>query len=290
MEASVDLRLELRDEYRLRVAIDLLEHHGLAMTIANQVGMPVEALMRRLPARAQSAVHNAVNKALEKCLDVAIFHLKDKPVKGGMTAGKIPAPPNNALHKTVAGAAGAAGGFFGLAGLAFELPVSTTVMLHSIAEIARSHGEDMSDPANALACLEVFALGSGAARSSTYADTAATRTLESAYYATRAALAQATRDAAAYVAQKGVAKGGAPVLVRFLSNIASRFGIEVAEKVTAQMVPVIGAAGGLALNVAFTAHFQRVAEGHFTVRELERRYGHELVQREYQRLRLTVPQ
>jgi len=271
MEASVDLRLEPRDEQRLAAAVEKLEHHGLAMTIANQVGMPVEALMRRLPAPAQRAVHGAVNRALETCLHAALSGMK----------GATRLTPSNGLHKTVAGAVGAAGGFFGLAGLFFELPVSTTVMLHSIAEIARSHGEDLRDPAAALTCLEVFALGSGA-QSGVDRET---KTLESAYYATRAALAQATRDAAAYVAQKGAAKGGAPVLVRFLSNIASRFGVDVAEKVTAQMVPIVGAAGGLALNVAFTAHFQRVAEGHFTVRELERRYGPQRVQDEYARLK-----
>jgi hypothetical protein len=34
----------------------------------------------------------------------------------------------------------------------------------------------------------------------------------------------------------------------------------------------------------FTNHFQTVAEGHFTVRELERVYGTDEVQREYARL------
>jgi hypothetical protein len=272
--------LEPRDEQRLAAAVEQLEHHGLAMTIANQVGLPVEALLRRLPGPAQRVVHNAVNRALEQCLKAALTGM---PLTGKETSLL---QPSNQLHKLAAGAAGAVGGFFGLAGLMIELPVSTTVMLHSIAEIARSHGEDLSKPENSLACLEVFALGSGATSEKTSAD-AETRTLESAYYATRTALAQATREAAAYVAQKGAAKGGAPVLVRFLSNIASRFGVEVAEKVTAQMVPIVGAAGGLALNVAFTAHFQRLADGHFTVRELERRYGHALIQKEYQRLRLV---
>jgi len=273
MEATLELGLGTRDRQLLAGAVERLEHHGLAMTIAGKVGMPVESLLKRLPGPARAMVHRAVNHALEQCLKAALT---------GMETASI-ARPSNRMHSLVAGAAGAAGGFFGLAGLAFELPVSTTVMLHSIAEIARSHGEDLSVPENALACLEVFALGSGAS-----AGKDATNTLESAYYATRAALAQATREAAAYVAQKGAAKGGAPVLVRFVSNIAARFGVDVAEKVTAQMVPVIGAAGGLALNVAFTNHFQRVAEGHFTVRALERKYGHDLVQTEYQRLRLKV--
>ena len=272
---ALDLRMEVKDEQRLAGAIQRLEHHGLAMTIAAKVGMPVEKLMGRLPAVAQNAVHGAVNRALEQCLKAALT---------GMNSQKITVPSNR-MHRMFAGAAGAAGGFFGLPGLAVELPVSTTVMLHSIAEIARSHGEDLDNPENALACLEVFALGSG-----TSTGDAAAHTLESAYYATRAALAQATREAASYLAQKGVMKSGAPVLVRFISGIASRFGVEVAEKVTAQMVPLVGAAGGLALNIAFTSHFQQVAEGHFMVRELERRYGHALVQQEYQRLRLLAKQ
>ena len=39
-------------------------------------------------------------------------------------------------------ASGAAGGAFGLASLPVELPVSTTIMLRSIADIARAEGED----------------------------------------------------------------------------------------------------------------------------------------------------
>ncbi len=277
MESTWSATLEAVDEQQLVAAVNKLEHHSLAMTIANKVGMPVESLMRRLPGPAQTAVHKAVNKALEQCLHIALNRLDRGPE----------AIPHNRMHKLAAGGAGAVGGFFGLAGLIVELPFSTTVMLHSIAEIAQSHGENLSDPESALACLEVFALGSGASASDRDANTS-TNTLESAYYATRAALAQATRDAAAYLAQKEAARGSAPILVRFLSNIASRFGVEVAEKVTAQMVPLIGAAGGLALNVAFTSHFQRVADGHFTVRALERRYGNILVQSEYQRLRLAA--
>jgi hypothetical protein len=32
----------------------------------------------------------------------------------------------------------------------------------------------------------------------------------------------------------------------------------------------------------FMNHFQRIAQGHFTIRRLERRYGRELIQREYE--------
>ncbi len=258
-------RLLPEDVVALRAAAAKLEGSSLAMTIANKVGMPVEALLRFLPAKTQDSIGQAVNKALEQCLRVALA-----TGDGGGSAG------SRRTHTMVTAVTGAVGGFFGLPGLAVELPVTTTVMLHSIAGIARGQGEDLSRPESALACLEVLALGPEGVRG---------QAAESAYYATRAALAQVTRDAAAYVAQKGLAKEGAPALVSFLAKIAARFGLEVSEKAAAQMIPVAGAAGGMALNVMFTTHFQRLAEGHFTVRRLERRYGVGAVRREYELVR-----
>jgi hypothetical protein len=95
-------------------------------------------------------------------------------------------------------------------------------------------------------------------------------------------LAQVTREAVAYVTQKGMAKESAPALMSFVSRIASRFGLEVSEKVAAELVPIAGAVGGLTLNILFTQHFQSLAEGHFTVRRLERKYGSEAVRQEYE--------
>ncbi|WP_163360772.1 EcsC family protein, partial [Klebsiella aerogenes] len=67
-------------------------------------------------------------------------------------------------HKAMAAASGAIGGAFGIATLAVELPVSTTLMLRAIAEIAREEGEDIDTPEGALACVQVFALGGRALR------------------------------------------------------------------------------------------------------------------------------
>jgi hypothetical protein len=242
-----------------------LENESFAMKVAAKIGVPFEALMRMLPPKAYESIGIAVNKALDQCLHIALLDPGSRP----------PSPGSKRLHTLATAVTGAAGGFFGLPGLVVELPVTTTVMLHSIAEIARSHGEDLSDPEAALACLQVLALGQPGSAS----DLA-----ESAYYATRAALTQVTRDAAAYVAQKGVTKEGAPALVAFITRIAARFGLEVSEKAAAQLVPIAGAAGGLALNVMFTQHFQHLAEGHFAIRHLERKYSPTLVHQEYERL------
>jgi hypothetical protein len=72
--------------------------------------------------------------------------------------------------------------------------------------------------------------------------------------------------------------------VRLIAQLATRFGVNVSEKVAAQAVPVIGAAGGAVINVLFIDHFQDMARGHFTVRRLERTYTPELIREEYRRL------
>ena len=257
------------DLQSLRYAKSLLESKSLAMTIAAKAGMPLESLMRLLPERAQESIGTAVNKALEQCLHIALLDTRTAEVT----------VQSKRLHTWTTALTGAAGGFFGLPGLVVELPVTTTVMLHSIAAIARQHGEDLAQPEAALSCLSVLALGAPG----THDDM-----MESAYYASRAALAQVTRDAAAYVAEKGIAKEGAPALVAFLARIAARFGLEVTEKAAAQLIPIAGAAGGAALNVMFTNHFQRLAEGHFTVRALDRKYSPDLVREAYNRIEIPA--
>jgi hypothetical protein len=72
--------------------------------------------------------------------------------------------------------------------------------------------------------------------------------------------------------------------VRFITQVASRFGFVVTEKAAAQAVPFIGAVSGAVVNYAFIAHFQGIARGHFTVRRLERTYGKEIIRAEYERL------
>jgi len=81
-----------------------------------------------------------------------------------------------------------------------------------------------------------------------------------------------------------VAEEGAPAIARFITTIASRFGVNVSEKIAAQAVPLIGAAGGALINTIFIDHFQDMARGHFIVRRLERVYGTDEVKRQYEKL------
>ena len=248
----------------LRRAVQSLEHPSLAARLTNMVGKPIELIGHALPAAASDAIATATSKALDLALNVALG-----------TIQRAPRPRSQLFHRALATASGAAGGAFGLLALPLELPVSTIIMLRSIAEIARSEGEDLSSSETALSCVQVFALGGrpGSADAS-----------ESGYFAVRGILAKSVTQAARFIAERGVIEEGGPLLVRFVAQVASRFGVVVTQKVAAQAVPVVGALGGAAVNYAFIEHFQDVARGHFTVRRLERTYGEELVRTEYERL------
>jgi EcsC protein family len=256
--------LSQEDLVALRSAVHALEHPRLAARLTDWIGKPIELLGGAMPASASKVITASVSKALKMALQVALLSLQRKPHAGSQL-----------LHKALATASGAAGGAFGLPTLPIELPVSTIIMLRSIADIARSEGEDLSDPESALSCVEVFALG-GRTRS----DDAS----ESGYFALRGLLAKSVTEAARYLANHSIIEQGAPVLVRFITQVAARFGVVVTEKVAAQSMPVIGALGGAAVNYIFIEHFQAVALGHFTVRRLERAYGKSLIQTEYERL------
>ena len=256
------------DREALAAAVQRLESPSLAGRLAALAGKPVGLVQWALPATASTAVAKLAKHALERALDVALFSLQNRRFIGGRK-----------LHSGLACTSGAIGGAFGLAALAVELPVSTTIMLRAIAAIAQEEGEDLTDPRTGLACLEVFALSGFAV------DEAG---VEADYFAVRAMLARGLVEIADFAMDKGAIREGGPLLVRFLMQIAARFGIVVSQKVAAQTVAVLRALGGAAVNLAFIEHFQELARGHFTVRRLERVYGTDLVRGEYDWLKAEL--
>lgn len=251
----------------LKKAKELLEIPGIAAKITGTLGIQIEKGIKLLPANWNVKFGELTQKALSKAFDAAVFTIKDVP---GYKASNI-------WHKTAVTITGGAGGALGLPGLSVELPISTTIMLRSIADIARSEGETINNIESKIACIEVFALG-GSSKS----DDAS----KSRYFEIRAVLAQSVTEAAAFIANKGLNKEAAPALVRLIIQIAARFSIQVSEKAAAQAVPAIGAVGGASVNLLFIDHFQNVARGHFIVRRLERKYGREIVEATYKTIRI----
>ncbi len=248
---------------QLAEAKTLLESPGLAAKATNLLGTPIEKGFALLPDRWSQKIGVATRDALMVAMKAALLTMG----RGGHSYPR--------WHKAAAAVSGAAGGAFGLPALVVELPMSTTIMCRSIADIARANGEPLDNVETRLACIEVFALG-GTSKQDDAAETG--------YFAVRAALAQAVSEAAQYLASHKVAQDGAPALVRLIALIAGRFQVQVSEKVAAQAVPVIGAASGAIINLLFIDHFQSMSRGHFTIRRLERRYGRDEVRAIYEQI------
>jgi hypothetical protein len=252
-----------REERALQHAVEVLEGKSFVGRLTELTGEPLTKLLRRLPQPVTVQINRAVRRTLSSALEVALYK---------MGPGRRLEPPP-ALFQIASGLTGGVSGFFGMGALALELPFTTTLMLRSIAGIAVRHGEQMENPDSRLACLEVFALGPHGKHGVSG---------ETSYYATRAFLAKTVSEAAQALLERGVAGSSAPVIVEMITAIGSRFGVVVSERVAASAIPVVGALGGAAVNVAFMQHFQQMARAHFVVRHLERRYGTQLVQNRYQ--------
>ena len=254
-----------KDSEDLRYAKSLLENPGLAAKITNVLGKSIEKGFGLLPENFNSIVNSASKKALKVALDTAMATMDKKPEQTSW----------NISHKIAVAMSGSVGGFMGLPGLAIELPISTTIMLRSIIDIARSEGEVITNPNTKTACFEVFALG-GSSQSDNSSETG--------YFVTRAVLSRSVAEAAEYIAKKGMVEEGAPIILRLITKVAARFGVQVSEKIAAQAIPIVGAIGGAVINTLFIDHFQDMARGHFIVRRLERIYGSDEVKKAYDRL------
>lgn len=251
-------RMTDEDRSALQEAVRRLECAGFMMKAASAIGAPIEGLLQSLPEKARALVQDATRRAIERCLDIAIKSL----------GSRSPGASLDAIHKAACTASGALGGFFGMSALAVELPFSTAIMLRSIAEIARSEGEDLENFEARLSCISVLALG---------ARYKGDDNAELGYFGVRAGLARALPN----LAERSLPSA----LARFVAVIAERFGIVVSEKVLAEAVPIVGAVGGGTINLVFINHFQEVAHGHFAVRRLERKYGQDVVRAAYEQIR-----
>ncbi|MDH3264930.1 MAG: EcsC family protein, partial [Paracoccaceae bacterium] len=151
-------------------------------------------------------------------------------------------PGGDLAHRAAAAALGALGGLGGLPSALAELPVTTTTILRSLQEIARFHGEDPADEATRLACLQVLGAGGPLAEDDG---------TDFAFLGARITLTGAT-------------------LQGLIAQVAPRFAAALAQKLAAKAVPVLGAAAGAAVNLAFARYYQEMAHVHFGLRRLAR--------------------
>jgi hypothetical protein len=250
-----------QESAELRWAYCHLEHPSLAARLSDVLASPIEEGLALLPKRWRKRVERAAMTSIHQALKLAV---------GSMDL-IAPSESHNLLHKLAATGIGAVSGFFGPLTLLAELPVTTTLILRSIADIAHAEGEDLSQPEARIACVQVFALGGR-----TKDDDAA----ELGYYGMRITLGfYFERDIIDYVTNS---RGPhIPALIEFVRAIAARFGVVISNKTAVRMVPVAGAVSAGLMNLIFINHYQDVARGHFIIRRLERTHGIEKIKAAY---------
>lgn len=234
--APADLAL-MRQAARILAA-----ERGLAFRLGSFLGDQTEGLVN---AAGRFLLKNSAFSA-RKIVELSLTRLYDAATRGMDTvslAEEVAATAAGRRHKLVSTISGAATGFMGVPGMLVDIPLTTGLMLRSIAGIARSYGEDPETEEGRRACLEVFAL-------SEHRDGPEG---QAGYWAARAALSNIAIDG-------------------FLRQVAATLGLNFTRKFFSRIVPVVGAATGGALNYAFMDYYQQMARVHFTLRMVERRY------------------
>jgi hypothetical protein len=236
------------DRARLRDAADiLLDSRGIVIRISEWLGGRLRGLGRRF-ADAGPHLLGEDWQARYQALVEGALHNAYRIGTLGLDAAST-RQPRNRFRRLTAATTGGASGFIGAPGIAADLPVTTCLMMRAIAEIARSHGEDLTSADTRQACIEVFAFGG---------PDIGDDDIDVAYWTVRGSLSHASIS----------------LLIR---QIAARFGVMLSQKYLAQAVPLIGAAAGSTLNYVFMDYYQRMARVHFTLRELERRHDPDAV-------------
>jgi len=266
----------------IAAAVRKLERPGRLIELFNAIGKPAESVINWLPGWATSRIENALHRTLLDAVGWATktlhgsIHADERHVS---TLANVVVKSRGAMHVTAAAILGGIGGAFGIVSLPIELPVTTLVILRSIAAIARDFDADLEDPAVRLECVSVLGLGNPANPEDA---------MESSYLTSRLGFALLIRDAGRFLAGKStlqlseaLARGAAPEVTRLLSALASRLGYLAVDLAYAEMVPIAGAVGGATLNAYFANFFNQVAFYHFGLRRLERIYGEEAVHRIY---------
>lgn len=269
------------DLQTIRKAKYTMEHLGWAIKQVNKVGNTLESGSRYIPKWTLSVIQRSTEKILLGILKSNLLTIsKHKTFK----------KPSNSTYKAIVTGSGAVGGFFGsttgigTAIFVSEMTLSTKFIMRTIMDIARSNGEDINSLEGQLQCLEVFAIG-GLSKQDDGTETS--------YYVTRAALASALKNvtasginAAIKTAVTGASVMGSNAVTKFIAQIAARFSVIFTEKFVAQALPIAGAVGGGTLNLIFVNHFQTMANAHFNLRRLERKYGKDLVRQTYESITL----
>jgi len=250
----------------LFIAKKNLEKPNLFIKLTDYLGMPLEYGLKKLPVFARNKVGFIVDKSLKASYKIALFTISNN-------SSIVKQKYYNRAFTTLFGGIG---GAFGIGGAIAEIPISTTIIFREMAQNALKHQFDVRDPKVMLEVLSCFSYGG---RSSLDDE------VNSSYFTVRASLTKSISEAAAYMVEKvagDLADDFAkPVIVKLLEKIGSRFGVVISDQIAAKSIPIIGAVGAITINNLFLSHFSDISDAHFFILKMERKYGKEIVEKNY---------
>jgi hypothetical protein len=227
-----------------------LAANGPVMRLVNRLGGGIEDQMAHLPTGLRSRIESVTEAALLRA--VAVAHQGRRAPNLGPRA----APALAALT-------GAMGGAGGLATALVELPVTVTLILHSILRAAEAEGFDTNLPEVRAEALRVLSSGGP--------------------------LAEDDGVNTSFLGARLTLSGAA--VQKILAKVVPKFAAAISQKLAAQTVPVLGAVAGAALNTAFVTYYRELAHIRFALLRLSVLHGAEPVRRAFEQetaaLRLT---
>ncbi|MEL7011838.1 MAG: EcsC family protein [Pseudomonadota bacterium] len=196
---------------------------GPGIQLLNLVGGQAEGLLDQLPQNVRDALGARTEDALRLAMQAAHGSRGIVETNSGW------------MSRALTTAMGAAGGIGGLPTALAELPVTTTVLLRAIQDVAVEHGFDPAEEGVQYDCVQVFA-AAGPLDHDDGADLG-------------------------FLGARVTVTG--PALQKLITSVAPKLATVLGQKLAAQMVPVLGAAAGAATNYTYTSYYQQMAHVHF---------------------------
>ncbi len=225
------------------LALRLRRANGPAMRAMNAIGGKIETRLTALPANLRRLVETGTAEILEGAYWAA------------GQVGSHPSMPDTGEwgHQVAVATGGALGGFGGLGSAVVELPATVALFFGAMQKVAGGYGFDPAAPGTRLTCLEIFGSG-GPLDDDDGVDTS--------FLGTRLAVNGATVQA-------------------LIQQVAPALAAVLGRKLASQAVPVLGAAAGAGVNLAFLSYYRDMAHVRFGLQRLAERYGPELVDTEF---------
>ncbi|MCU9847205.1 EcsC family protein [Defluviimonas sp. WL0024] len=217
------------------LALRLQRANGPVMRALNAFGGRIEARMTGLPENLRRLIETGMVEILAGAYEVA----------GRVGAHRALPDTGNWGHRAAVATGGALGGVGGLGTALVELPATIALFFGAMQKVAGQYGFDPASAETRAVCIEVFGAGGPLAEDDG---------VNTSFLGTRLAV-------------------NGRAVQALIQQVAPTLAAVIGRKLATQAVPVIGAAAGAGLNLAFLSYYQEMAHVRFGLKRLADRYG-----------------